>query len=116
MASAPIDLSDIKVQPTTRELALAYVCQRYDVTPTEFVSPRKPGHLVEARKLFVWLIHTYQPSASYCELGRWMRRHHSSVINLYQGAKRLLQADADFAQECARFPMFVAGQREAANA
>lgn len=102
----------IRVEPTTRELAIAYVCQLYDMTRAEFVSPRVSRHLVMGRKLFVWLMRTHRPNVSYVTLGRWMKRHHTSVIYLFEEADKLLQTDEEFAQECARFPHFVAHQRE----
>jgi chromosomal replication initiation ATPase DnaA len=108
MLDAVVTVPAIPVQPTFREIAKAYACNRYDVTAAEFNSKSMARHLVMARTLFIWLVRTYRPHVSYTTLGNWINRDHSSAIYLFRKAEGLLERDEEFQQECARFPIFYA--------
>ena len=101
-------LPKIGLKRTKRELAISYACHSYEITKSELYSKSKARHLTLARALFVWLIRHHRPEVSYTTIGHWLKRDHSTIINLFHKAESLVKSDDEFAQECARFELFAA--------
>ena len=105
---AAIEPTTFRVAPTVREVALAYIQQRHDVSPEELTCPSRYKHYIAARALFVAIMQAYRPHVSSGALGQWLKRDHSTVLNLARRAEQLLRDDEEFRQDFARFAAFYA--------
>lgn len=79
------------------ERVIAFVCQFYRIEATAFFAHRRADELVAARALVVWLLRQVpaQPM-NYCQIGRAIERHRTSVMNLHKEVIRLRLQDRAF--------------------
>lgn len=70
------------VSPTR---VISFVCQFYRIEEAAFFAHRQAHELVAARALVVWLLRTVpaQPM-NYCQIGRAIERHRTSVMHLHK--------------------------------
>lgn len=90
--------------PLIAELAFQFVEKTTGVSHMLLTSPRRQAELVQARALFVWIVRTYRPTASYPMIGRWLGgRDHSTIMHLATKAADLRLRDPEFDKLCERF-------------
>lgn len=103
--------------PTLRERVTDFVTSELQVSVEDIYSRRRAQDLVTARALFVWLLRTYQlPLPEYATIGRWIGKHHSSVMNLYDIAHKRRLEDPQFEELCRKFAASLLRSGEAPRA
>lgn len=60
---------------------LKAVCVIELVNPADVLGSSRIRELVDVRKLFVYFARAIHPSATYAEIGRFLNRHHSTMIH-----------------------------------
>lgn len=83
----------------TLSAILQFTATHYDVTPREIRSGRRNARLVRPRHIVMYLCKTMTPR-SYPEIAMFLGgRDHTTVLHAVRSVTKLMDADADFADE-----------------
>lgn len=98
-------------QPTVREIVVA-VCAHYETCHVDVLSKRRPGSVVKARHMAMFLArkHTLK---SLPDIGRRMgNKDHTTVIHAINKINKLLSIDVALAADIAAIEAKIAGGKE----
>lgn len=99
---------------TKHERIIRRVCQFYGISKAELCGPRRHKALVEARFVCVHLLATLLPRLSMSQLGTYLDRDHSSILNAKRSMQQRIDAgDAKLAATVAALTDIINGQQKA---
>ena len=81
-------------------LVLEIAAATFGVTRADMRGDSKADQLVKARAFATWALRSLGVPTSYAAIGRSLRRHFDTAINLHRKAIWLRLHDADFASAC----------------
>lgn len=75
---------------------VAIVCDLYQISVTDIVSPSRKREFAEARQIVMYLLYKYT-NMGVIGIGRFLKRHYTSVIYGRDNVKDLMDVNALFA-------------------
>ena len=80
-----------------RDRLFRAICERYNVTSAKLTGPQRD--IFKARAVLCWLLRRH--GFSYPQIGMFLKRDHTTIINAVKRAQGMIDADANLAAFCA---------------
>lgn len=83
----------------SNEEVLDFICSVYNINPQDVKTRSRKGMLNHARQLFCFISYYYSIANSFEEIGRFIGRHHATVLHARDKVRDLASVDENYKKE-----------------